>query len=539
MRSLNEVKSDSVRSNSDQLKSKPLPLKQRTSSVDTRRDFTVQTWTSLLGLVKPREHFVTVDNFSIWRRHLAWAMENGADLRQYMTQRYASNMVFMSLLLGAELNVLFNSAAVTTAMRRSLFAENVRTVEFWAGMTILVSVILTILSLITTFTAWGMVSSVSDVNAHCILRSSIGQYVAELPGRFIVTAVYSFLTWVSLFFFLLLPVGFWSILLVVITFSLFIHVVTVFSAFGRIIMHTGAMGSERIFDEATEKRLLPHSLHTSLYEKANEELGRETSITRQYRRKRTAHSPADDHDSEAASSYAPQPRQRADSIVRFADTLWTSIPSKDIGQAPQGDIASHQKGAETPCSQASLASSENLQLQQRPPLPAPVRTSQSEATFMDPLAGSTHSLEEWLKAGLTSRHSSNDGNQRSKTPQTKSPFGIEQGKNSPEPSLPVQSLFPMNRAMSINSSLNEGRELTTDEKFDLEYGELFETEPSQVEQNIPKCHTREFQYDHRDLEGGEQASEQQHLLPDGALHASTYSSVGTSHDGNILRTNYR
>lgn len=148
-----KVKSDSTRSNySERIKSKPLSLKQRTSSVDSRRDYTIQSWTSLLGLVKPREYFVTVDNFSIWRRHLAWAMENGGDLRNYMTQRYASNMVFMSLLLGAELNVLFNSSTVTTHMRKNLYDENWNSVGFFAGIMILVSVILTILSLISTFT---------------------------------------------------------------------------------------------------------------------------------------------------------------------------------------------------------------------------------------------------------------------------------------------------------------------------------------------------------------------------------------------------
>jgi hypothetical protein len=204
-----------------------------------------------------------------------------------MTQRFASSMVFMSLLLGAELNVLFNSAAVTTSMRRELFSENFWKIEFWAGITILISVILTILSLFSTFTVWGMVSSISDANAHCILRSSIGQYVSELPGRFIVSAVYSFLIWVSLFFFLLLPVGFWSILLLVITAALFFHVVVVFSAFGRIIMHSGAMGTNRIFDEQTEKSLLPHTLHSSLLEKAREVLASKTSIMRQYKRKRT------------------------------------------------------------------------------------------------------------------------------------------------------------------------------------------------------------------------------------------------------------
>ena len=99
---------------------KPLPLKQRTSSVDPRRDFSTHTWTSLLGLVKAREYLVAVDNFSVWRRHLAWGMDSGEDLREHMTKRYSSSMVFMSLLLSTELAVLFNSAGVTTQVRLAL-----------------------------------------------------------------------------------------------------------------------------------------------------------------------------------------------------------------------------------------------------------------------------------------------------------------------------------------------------------------------------------------------------------------------------------
>jgi hypothetical protein len=83
--------------------SKPLPLKQRTSSSSNQRDYNQKTWLSLLVLLKFREFFITVDHFSIWRRHLAWANDDGKDLRTYMTQRYASNMVFMSLLLSTEL----------------------------------------------------------------------------------------------------------------------------------------------------------------------------------------------------------------------------------------------------------------------------------------------------------------------------------------------------------------------------------------------------------------------------------------------------
>lgn len=225
---------------------KPLPLKQRTSSVDARRDYSTSTFTSLVSLLKVREWFFTVDGFSIWRRHLAWSFSDGKDLRDYMTQRYASCMVFMSLLLSIELNVLFNSAGVTTEVRRALMEEQHATVSFWTGIAVILSAVLTLLSLISTFTAWSMVSSISEANAHCIFRSSIGQYAAELPGRFIVGSIYSFLIWLIMFFFLLLPLGIWSILLMVIGIVLFVHVIATFSAFGRILMHTGAMGENPI-----------------------------------------------------------------------------------------------------------------------------------------------------------------------------------------------------------------------------------------------------------------------------------------------------
>ena len=262
---------------------KPLPLKQRTSSVDGRRDYTAETWLSLVGLLKAREFVITVDHFSIWKRHLAWAIENGKDLREYMTQRYASSMIFMSLLLSTELSVLFNSAGVTTQVRQALMHEQHTTVSFWVGIIIIFSAILTLLSLISTFTAWTMVSAVSESNSHAIFRSSIGQYVMELPGRFIVGAIYSFMVWLVLFFFLLLPVGFWSNMLLFVALALFVHTITAFSAFGRIIMHTGAMGSKRIFETSFESNLLPHSLHSNLLTKARANLASKTSILRQYR----------------------------------------------------------------------------------------------------------------------------------------------------------------------------------------------------------------------------------------------------------------
>lgn len=306
---------------------RPLPLKQRTSSKDTRKDYTHNTWTSLLVLLKIREFFVTVDNFSIWRRHLAWAMESGNDLKTHMTQRYASNMVFMSLLLSTELGMLFGTASVTTEVRDQLRDGQHWSFSFWAGLMIIISSLLTILSLISTFTAWAMVSSVNENNAHCIFRSSIGQYAAELPGRLIVCSIYSFLVSFIIYFFLLLPVGFWSSLLLASTVFLFVHIVSVFSALGRVIMHTGAMGDERIFAPDYEEQLFPQTLHSNLLAKSKANLENNTSIVRQYRRKQA---PIDRflteeelYDHLCGRLKAPDGedfnRPRVDSTVRFAD----------------------------------------------------------------------------------------------------------------------------------------------------------------------------------------------------------------------------
>lgn len=265
---------------------RPMPLKQRTSSIDTRKDYSYfQTWWSLRDLIKLRECLIVVNYYPIWRRHLAWAMENGGDLRNYMTQRYASSMVFLSLMLAAELNVLFNSSQITTNIRLTLHEQKHFTLQFWIGFTILVSIIMTLISLVVTFTAWGMVSAISDENAHCILRSSIGQYVGELPQRFTVASIYSFLLWMQMMIFILIPVGFWSILLFLIVVFLLFHTITVFSAFGRLILHTTAMSPNRIFEEGYEKALTPQPLQEQLHVKAMAELSNGTSITRQYRRK--------------------------------------------------------------------------------------------------------------------------------------------------------------------------------------------------------------------------------------------------------------
>ena len=260
---------------------KPKKIVQRTSSEDNRSEITQHTWLSLLTLLQPRDYIVTVDYASIWRKHLSWSKKDGKELRAIMTARFGTNMIFMSMLLGAEINVFFNSSRVTTKMRVDMEEMNF-TSHFFCGIFVFISVICTLFTLLTTFTAWSMVSSLSDTNTHCMLRSSIGQYVCFLPSRLIVAALYSFLTWMVSFVFILMP-HYWSVLFVLAIVGFFFHVTTVYSAFGRLIMHSGGMASTPIFDSSFEEELLPRGLHTTLLFKALDEIRRGRSVTRQYK----------------------------------------------------------------------------------------------------------------------------------------------------------------------------------------------------------------------------------------------------------------
>jgi hypothetical protein len=475
---------------------RPLPLKQRTSSKDTRRDYTHNTWTSLLVLLKIREFIITVDNFSIWRRHLAWAMENGNDLKLHMTQRYASNMVFMSLLLSTELGVLYNSATVTTTVRQQLREGEHGSLSFWAGLFIIISALLTILSLISTFTAWAMVNSVDANNAHCIFRSSIGQYAAELPGRLIVGSIYSFLISFVMYFFLLLPFGIWSITLLASTVFLFLHIVSVFSALGRVIMHTGAMGNGRIFSPEYEDLLLPHTLHSNLLAKSKANLENNTSIIRQYRR---TQNPIDrfltedelyDHLcgrlGEASDDFSTPNRSRTDSIVRFADEhLGHPKPTHNARNVtPLSDISISTDPEPSPHPAVKKTTS-NLQRPKfagRPPATPPPDSFGANGLWNV----SSSSLEQWLQASPknsigeisnASDRSFSDGASSSHAPppppikQGTPP--INKGTKTASPSIPRPATPVPGTVVSSETQKEKSyRELTEDERFMMDYGDI-------------------------------------------------------------------
>jgi hypothetical protein len=424
-----------------------------------------------------------------------------------MTQRFASNMVFMSLLLSTELGVLFNSSHITTEVREHLRAGNHLSISFWAGFMIICSTLLTLFSLISTFTAWAMVNAVDEANAHCIFRSSIGQYAAELPGRFIVCSIYSFLISFLLFLFLLLPFGIWSITLLVVSVALFIHVVAAFSAFGRVIMHTGAMGKARIFDPNYEAHLLPHSLHADLLNKAKANLANKTSVIRQYRRRQK---PIDrlysedellDHLSCRGSTKeeTTEPhRRRSDSQVRFADEEQGVLP--EIRRQHQRNLTSMSDITQQTPPLGLSATRKSLDkapvVSPPPPLPAAAIAKPSPTTTRPPLPNlnkpmsiqevgnvSSSSLEQWLQASPLSTTSNGAGDE---TPTSSHRHNVPQvpSTSSWNQSLPTSPWLWTSSggrlsSTSMDSDKSSDRHLSEEERFFFDYGEVDDQDNNQ------------------------------------------------------------
>eukprot|EP00980_Cylindrotheca_fusiformis_P015611 scaffold4481_cov121-Cylindrotheca_fusiformis.AAC.7 len=273
-----------------------------------------------LSLLHPLDVFINVSYGALWQKHVAWgtfqsrenpplqvnlvcetntivcfsllwaaAKPEGDELRHYITSRYSTNMVLLSLLLATEIQVFFNSSHEHVQMRTILSTTPIAwdQLQFWIGLIILLDVCVTLMGLIATFTLWGMISAISDSNSHCLLRSSLGQYVTSLPPRFSLASIYLFLLWILLFI-IDLVVAPLAIILVALACTMFFAIVLPLSAFGRLIMDTGAMSRRPVLSPDLEKDLLPSGLQASLLIRATHRQRRNACVTTQYRRRQAA-----------------------------------------------------------------------------------------------------------------------------------------------------------------------------------------------------------------------------------------------------------
>ena len=206
------------------------------------------TW----GLLQFWEYFVTVDHFDRWGKHIVFSKKDGSKLKQIVTQRYATILVFISLLLNAELNVLFSPSEFGENIRKAMTARDWTDLNMIIGILLCVSICTTIFAIISTVTAWGAINVVSDANILFLLRSDIGRIVTSLPFKYITLTLYLFMGWMSLAIGILMPSR-TSIFVLSIAALCFLNMVSHYSTFLNIIMRTGAMKEEAMFDEIHTK----------------------------------------------------------------------------------------------------------------------------------------------------------------------------------------------------------------------------------------------------------------------------------------------
>ena len=149
-------------------------------------------------LLSLRDFMFSPDLTSIWRRHLVWSKKDGKDLLEIVTSRFATTNIFLSLLFSAEVGTYFSPSDIVTSVRQSMQLESTststenKTLQFAAGITLLLSIITTGSAILANYIALGVFKTLSHRNAPVVLRSSIGLYAAQLPSRLTFLAVYLF-----------------------------------------------------------------------------------------------------------------------------------------------------------------------------------------------------------------------------------------------------------------------------------------------------------------------------------------------------------
>ena len=272
-----------VKQNNSKEQPTPIGLLGATGFAEHHKTTSLKRWCTFLSLPSVSEYLISVDHHQIWRRHLAWSHRDGDKLRQAVTGRFASNMVFMSLLLGAEISVLFSPSRPAQLIREALNeSQYANYTYFWGGIFLCTSIGLTLSTLLANFTAWATIGAISGENAHAVLRSSPGLYAAQLPARLAVLSIYSFIAWVVLLLGEILPY-IWSACLCISILLLIIHIVGFYSSFGRLVMNSRAMRKFPIFEEDEEDKMTPDRLFEELLKKAVEEKNEPTPLPLYYR----------------------------------------------------------------------------------------------------------------------------------------------------------------------------------------------------------------------------------------------------------------
>ena len=211
--------------------------------------------------------FISVELTHLWYLHLVYAKKDGSELRNLFTQRFAALTTMISLLVASQVGALFSPSRPTEEARTALQNLEYRDVAFWAALFLIISLIFSVLSLLATLSAWTLFNSIGSNNAHIILRSSMCLAAAALPVRLATVSIYSFFTWLILFYYVICHVAVAGPLSAF-TLVCLLYIITTYSAVGRTIIYSGALSNERIFQHDEEEELTGAELATALVDKA-------------------------------------------------------------------------------------------------------------------------------------------------------------------------------------------------------------------------------------------------------------------------------
>lgn len=100
--------------------------------------------------------------------------------------------------------------------------------------------------------------------------------------RLVLAAIYNFLIFVTLTWYVVMPT-IAAFILSIGGFLLILHIISTFSAIGRIIMYTGAMADMPILPEEEEVKLNPHQLSDALIQRARLARKMNVDVMKQYR----------------------------------------------------------------------------------------------------------------------------------------------------------------------------------------------------------------------------------------------------------------
>jgi hypothetical protein len=217
-----------------------------------------------------------------------------------------------------EVSVLFSSSPFCESLREALTEKSYSDFKYYIGCILLFACFVSVTGIIATFTAWSMISALSETNARCLLRSSLGQYIAIIPSRFATASLYLFVLWLLLFT-IDLVAGPACFVLVTVLLVLFFHTIVSLSAFGRLILSTGAMGEPRVLKPEFESDLLPSGLHVALTLKSVERMKRNESVSMLYRRRQSQRTES------LQSDNKPSPRSVESASTTESDRALTDL----------------------------------------------------------------------------------------------------------------------------------------------------------------------------------------------------------------------